>query len=1234
MRCGMYSHTNITKFMVLKIILLLLVILTTYSTETFAQVSGAQFDTHPMHWARYWARGLFDRNLVWAPMWNIGNVADSGVDPGQPVYWPGSSAEGLSYVGNINFFVAGKIHDMTAWKGKPVPDDATRTAAGAKEGYIISDSFLPHIAVGAVAQLSYDRTHQQIWQPMPGYFNDGKDGYVWGINEDINQNGSLEPEEDINYNGQLDVHLDPPESILKSMAISTDKRTWPEYWPAGSYIKDEREVIGRPPKAVGVDWRAGRWNGEYKVAPIADQETLYLMDDHENDALQDYQKPLTYWPMKNADGSPNTTNWANGGSFGLGVEVENRGYAWFHPLAEDLLVSVYRVRNYSDHVLPHIITGMYANPNVGRAEYNVVDYIFSDIENIEDTGELSFNIMYMWQLYPEEIQTWKKIGTFGLAFLETPGIAYNDLDDDADGLLNESMSNGIDDDGDWKPFADVGLDRIGPDSSTYKGPDKDGTEGNGRWDTEDANMNGALDPGEDTNQNDKLDMEPVNDDRGRDGIGPDENGWFGADPGEVNGRPDLGEPNFDLTDIDEADQAGLRYAYGDTKKDRLKVDKSYYESYLMFETTGDDEIEETDEDIRISFASRAVILEQNDWRRFTIAIIMGEDQDDAIMNKSTMQNIYNNNYRFLTPPLQPTLVSNPGNHRVHLYWDKEAESSKDPFYGYDFNGYRVYKSTNPKFLDIKTITDAFGNIILMKPIAIYDRADDGGLKGAHPIPFPNLGVHYDMGDNTGLRHSYKDTLVDNGRTYYYAVTSIDAGNDDDFFERGIVSENYPMKAMPSESPFNITLNELGEVVYRDKNTAVVIPAEPAAGYTDPYVDSTKVRHISGIAAGGVLRMEVYNKHYAKLGHEYEIQFEDDGYLDSLTAAYKWGSTTAMRCLNLTTGDTLFNYKAMSGYDFSQKAFPEIEKGIYEGLKFFFSFPVNSLDRRRAITVNKRNKYGRTTKEWQNWQNETTSNVRLDDVAISGEGYALPFDLEIRTEDHVVDTALVTSTWTDKPYPLNFTVWNIADPNKPEQLTVKLKYGHKTLPQPPKAQEGKLWNGAEIVVMFKNKKGGWESAWRMMFAQSEFEKNNPTIPPQPGDVMRVRFNSNPTRFDRYRFTIDGGVFDNEKAKLKMRDIYVVPDPYVVSNNFETIYELAGFSQRRVDFVNLPPQCTIKIFTTGGKLVKTIEHSSNVDFSRRSWDLTTEDGPEVAFGIYFFVVESKELGISRGKFAVIK
>ncbi len=44
--------------------------------------------------------------------------------------------------------------------------------------------------------------------------------------------------------------------------------------------------------------RAGLWNGEYKAGPIADQEAIYMMDDHENDYWEDYTV-LRYWPMKN-----------------------------------------------------------------------------------------------------------------------------------------------------------------------------------------------------------------------------------------------------------------------------------------------------------------------------------------------------------------------------------------------------------------------------------------------------------------------------------------------------------------------------------------------------------------------------------------------------------------------------------------------------------------------------------------------------------------------------------------------------------------------------------------------------------------------------------------------------------------------------------------------------------------------------------------------------------------------
>ena len=62
-----------------------------------------------------------------------------------------------------------------------------------------------------------------------------------------------------------------------------------------------------------------------------------------------------------------------------------------------------------------------------------------------------------------------------------------------------------------------------------------------------------------------------------------------------------------------------------------------------------------------------------------------------------------------------------------LHWDTRSERSKDPIYGEDFEAYYVYKSTEPAFNEIKTITDAFGNPFLFKPLAIFDIVN--GLEG-------------------------------------------------------------------------------------------------------------------------------------------------------------------------------------------------------------------------------------------------------------------------------------------------------------------------------------------------------------------------------------------------------------------------------------------------------------------------------------------------------------------------
>ena len=47
-------------------------------------------------------------------------------------------------------------------------------------------------------------------------------------------------------------------------------------------------------------------------------------------------------------------------------------------------------------------------------------------------------------------------------------------------------------------------------------------------------------------------------------------------------------------------------------------------------------------------------------------------------------------------------------------------------------------------------------------------------------------VHYYMGEDTGLQHSFIDEDVEfNGRTYYYTVLSYDAGYVDGYFEKSI-----------------------------------------------------------------------------------------------------------------------------------------------------------------------------------------------------------------------------------------------------------------------------------------------------------------------------------------------------------------------------------------------------------------------------------------------------------------
>ena len=105
--------------------------------------------------------------------------------------------------------------------------------------------------------------------------------------------------------------------------------------------------------------------------------------------------------------------------------------------------------------------------------------------------------------------------------------------------------------------------------------------------------------------------------------------------------------------------------------------------------------------------------------------------------------------------------------------------------------------------------------------------------------------------------------------------------------------------------------------------------------------------------------------------------------------------------------------------------------------------------------------------------------------------------------------------------------------------------------------------------------------------------------------------------------------------------VVPNPYRMDGDYANIWwedwENQGENwtefKRRIDFVNLPGNCTIRIFTLSGDLVDTV-YNRDGD-TRETWDILSKDVQAITSGIYLFSVSPTSGGDNYiGKFVIIK
>ncbi len=1119
------------------------------------------------------ARGILDGNLIETNYRNHGEF--SRWDDVPWGVWP--RGIGGRHIDGIAVVVAALIKgDRSYWGGRDtLLDPVVLNFRGSNIGTTVGDD-------GSVWG----------WLPLPGFHNTLR----------VSANGLREP----------------------VPAISTDPTSWPTIWPD----KLQMEDAGWP----------GSWNGLFgKGVFNADQETFYVMDDMRDRTYQ--INPLTGSPYSQYGVFyPDHQDSTKGG---LALQVQVRALQWSNILAEDVMFLLYRITNtgathYGECIdlggsYPPNALEMHAEPlyreyvrslcpgndvKTGLFFTQFVDFGLGEEEGDELAAyDPLLDVAYGWdrdgigtphgagQNYP--------LGYVGFAFLESPANDIDGQDNDQDGIIDEHRftPNGG---GAVSPI--VGRDNIRNyinSSAKYdlvKFEQKYGRLEDrpayvkGVWWPEDENLDWV--GYTDANGNGVYDVgELINDDYGRDGLGPFDFGYTAPDEGEGDGRPTAGEPNFDQLDVDESDQIGLTGFHLSTRS-RYQPDNAtnMTSDRWMWDRIRENQFEITQEpaaslvaDIEpfVNFSSGPVNLGPQETDFFSTAWIFGEDAQDFFKNRQTVQNIYNADYRFAQPPIPPTLKAEQGDGFVVLSWDTLSLTSWDRFTQCrDFEGYKLYRGTDELLSDARTITDVNGIASFYKPIARWDKKN--GIVGRVPV-YENT-AFFDLGTDTGLEFSYIDRDVTNGKTYYYALVAYDHGTQNPECVRGDEGEGQQLD--PQENTFNVRR--------LTTNVAVVVPRARAAGY----VDASTMQDLSTLTEGrgtGSAEVTVVNSAELDTDAVYRVTF-----FDSTKVGMDVYTTTGYELRNITTNEVLISRApivsrtpVVDGFVidlFNDKTMLDMDRsgwmGTSEGETVFNRNPA------RIPGLN------------TNW---FISTIKPDTSATRHRESFAEYELRFS------DTPYTTPTIADKGYlngvDLPFSCYNVTA-DKPCGI---LAYDQN--------QNGVLDLTGDTFIL-SDLRGNliklYDTRYQVGFAAFGGESR----PPAAGAVVHIGTKRPFARGDFFQFTMASGYTDEARASEEMDRIAVVPNPYVAAAEWEPSPSVTGRGPRMIQFIRLPETCTIKIYTLRGELVRTLYHEGVAGDGAEWWDLLTEDNQEVAYGVYYYHVKADGIGEKTGKFALIK
>ncbi len=718
------------------------------------------------------------------------------------------------------------------------------------------------------------------------------------------------------------------------------------------------------------------------------------------------------------------------------------------------------------------------------------------------------------------------------------------------------------------------------------------------------------------------DWDPEFDDVGQDGLGPDDRGYPGPDLGEGDGIPTQGEPNFGITDPDESDQIGLTgFNFFELQSaPDLSIDSSLWGRM----TPGRfDVVPPTPQDGDFIYSSGYFPLFPQIPERFSVALLFGEDFDDIFKNKKIVQQIYNAGYAFPQAPLKPKINITQNDGKVVIYWDGEdTENSRDfVTKQQDFEGYKIYRSTDANFQDARTITNALGVLTFDKPIDQFDLENE--FSGFF-IPSPELleafgGVTFYFGENTGIINRYVDSTVIPGIKYYYAVSAFDHG------------DGTP-EIFPEENSKFIFRSNTGQIIL-DDNTGFITPGRRPAGYSNAFLNSLEKSEI--FFGTGDAAVEIIDESDIRNGFEYQIVFEDTG-LTSITA--NWS------LLDLQTPDTVFVPLEDETFIVNPNdsiPLPEGTDTIYvNGSPVAATGPYYTAS--YHVLVDKSTTFVGETPIRHGFRPQLYNDPILVDTAFFMDiesdpepefevfpfialnpqynGYNVPNDYMIEFFNTIVDTSVAD---TVGPGPFNIVPPKEAN-FKVKNLTTNEYIDFVYLITGTISTTHSMWFKEHV-------QGSYVRTWRVNI---RYRSSDAPLE-QTGSLSFATlkpFNSQ----DSFFFTVEGARIDNSLASSELDKIKVVPNPYIVTHSGEErllSFQTSGRGEREVRFTYVPPGSKISIFTVRGELVKTL-YNEDLYVGDVFWNLRSEENIDVAYGIYVYVVEAPDIGNKIGKLALIK